>query len=69
MWVILESTQNKNLVEIMQMKVFKMILRVDNQATNLGVLLDLGMATLDIECIKFAIKNWERIKKGTANNL
>ena len=51
------------------MKVFKSILGVHKQATNLGVLLELGRTTLDIECIKFATKNWERIKKGTANNL
>ena len=58
------STQNKNPIEIMQMKGFKAILGVHKQATSLGVLLELGRTPLDIECIKFAIKNWERIKKG-----
>ncbi len=58
-------TQNKNLVEIMQMKVFKQILGVHKQTTNLGVLLELGKHTLDIECIK----NWARINKWNANNL
>ena len=62
-------TQNKNPVEIMQMKVFKQILGVRKQTTNLGVLLELGKHTLDMDCIKFGIKNWERIKKGIANNI
>ena len=35
-------TQNKNPVEIMQMKVFKVILGVHKQDTNSGVLLELG---------------------------
>ena len=29
----------------------------------------LGRETLDIECIKLGIKNWERIRGGNANNL
>ena len=59
--------QHKNPIEIMQMKVFKQILGVHKQTTNSGVLLELGKATLDIECIKFATKNWERIRKGIGN--
>ena len=51
------------------MKVYKQILGVCRQTTNLGVLLELGRVTLDIECIKFGIKNWERIKGGNANKL
>ena len=62
-------THSKNPVEIMQMKVFKQILGVRTQTTNLGVLLELGKCTLDLECIKFGVKNWERIRKGDANSL
>ena len=57
----------KNHIEIMQMKVFKQILGVHKQTTNSGVLLEMGRATLDLECIKYGIKNWERIRKGRAN--
>ena len=39
------------------------------QTTNVGVLLELGRETLDIECIKFVIKIWERIKGGNTNKL
>ena len=59
--------QSRNPIEIMQMKVLKQILGVHKQTTNSGVLLELGKATLDIECIKFATKNWERIRKGIGN--
>ena len=51
------------------MKVLKQILGVQKQTTNLGVLLELGKTTLDLECIKLGVKNWERIKKGNANTL
>ena len=62
-------THNKNPIEIMQMKVLKQILGVRTQSTNLGVLLELGKSALDLECIKFSVKNWERIRKGDANSL
>ena len=45
-------THSKNPVEIMQMKVFKQILGVRTQTTNLGVLLELGKCTLDLEWCK-----------------
>ena len=49
------------------MKVFKQILGVHKQTTNHGVLLELGKTTLNLECIKLGIKNWERIRMGTGN--
>ena len=55
------------IIEIMQMKVFKQILGVHKHTTNSGVFLEMGKATLDLECIKYGIKNWERIRKGRAN--
>ena len=48
----------------MQMKVFKQILGVNKQTTNSGVLLEMGN---DLECVKYGIKSWERIRKGRAN--
>ena len=51
------------------MKVLKQILGVQNQTTNVGVLLELGRTPLDIDCIKLGVKNWERIRKGEANNI
>ena len=59
--------QLRNPIEIMQMKVFKQILGVHKQTTNSGVLLELGRATLELECIKFSTKNWERNRKGMGN--
>ena len=61
-WGCLKLPKKDNPVEIMQMKVYKQILGVNRRATNLGVLLKLGRETLDIECIKLGIKNWERIR-------
>ena len=68
-WGCMKLPKRDNPVEIMQMKVYKQILGVHRQTTNLGVLLELGRGTLDIECIKFGIKNWERIRGGDANKL
>ena len=51
----------------MQMKVFKQILGVHKQTTNYGVFLELGKTTLNLECIKLGIKNWERIRMGSGN--
>ena len=59
--------QSRNPIEIMQMKVFKQILGVHKQTTNHGVLLELGKTTLNLECIKLGIKNWERIRMGSGN--
>ena len=56
-----------NPIEILYMKVLKQILGVQKQTTNVGVLLELGRTPLKIECIRLAVKNWERIKKGDAN--
>ena len=49
------------------MRICKQILGVQRQTTNIGVLLELGRIPLKIYCIKQAVKNWERIKKGNAN--
>ena len=67
-WGCLKLPKN-NPIEVFHMKVLKQILGVQKQTTNLGVLLELGKTTLDLECIKLGVKNWERIKKGNANTL
>ena len=67
-WGCLKFPQN-NPIETFQMKVLKQILGVHKQTTNLGVLLEVGRTTLDLECIKLGIKNWERIRKNNANSL
>ena len=68
-WGCMKLPKKNNPIEIMQMKVYKQILGVRRQTTNVGVLLELGRHTLDYECIKFGIKNWERIREGNANKL
>ena len=67
-WGCLKLPKN-NPIEVFHMKVLKQILGVQKQTTNLGVLLELGKTTIDLECIKLGVKNWERIKKGNANSL
>lgn len=67
-WGCLKLPKN-NPIEVFHMKVLKQILGVQKQTINLGVLLELGKTTLDLECIKLGVKNWERIKKGNANTL
>ena len=67
-WGCLKLPQN-NPIEIFHLKVLKQILGVHKQTTNLGVLLELGRTTLDIDCIKLGVKNWERIRKKNANSL
>ena len=68
-WGCMKLPKKDNPIEIMQMKVYKQILGVHKQATNFGVLLELGRCTLDVECIKSGIKNLERIRGGDANKL
>ena len=51
------------------MGMLKQILGVQKQTTNVGVLLELGRVPIILEAKKFAIKNWERIKKGEGNFL
>ena len=67
-WGCLKLPQS-NPIEILHMKVLKQILGVQKQTANLGVLLELGRTPLDIDCIMLGVKNWERIRKGQANNI
>lgn len=51
------------------MMMCKQILGVQKQTTNIGVLLELGRIPLHLFAIKFAIKNWERIRMGQGNEI
>ena len=57
-----------NPIENLHMMICKQLLGVQKQTTNAGVLLELGRVPLNLFAIKFAIKNWERIKHGHANS-
>ena len=56
-----------NPIENLQMRIFKDLLGVSRQTTNIGVLLELGRTFLDINAVKLSIKNWEGLRKGNAN--
>ena len=58
-----------NPIENLHMMICKQLLGVQKQTTNVGVLLELGRLPLHLYAIKFSIKNWERIKRGQANNV
>ena len=58
-----------NPVENLYMMICKQILGVQKQTTNIGVLLELGRVPLHLDAIKYAVRNWERIKRGQANSL
>ena len=57
-----------NPIENLHMMMCKQLLGVQKQTTNIGVLLELGRVPLNLFATKFAIKNWERIKRGHANS-
>ena len=61
-WGCLKLPKN-NPIETLHMKICKQILGVHRQTTNIGVLLELGRMSLDLEGIKLGVKNWERIRK------
>ena len=60
---------NSNPIDIFYMMMYKQILGVQKQTTNIGVLLELGKTPINLEAIKLAIKNWERIRLSQANEL
>ena len=47
----------------------KQVLGVQKQTTNIGVLVELGRIHLSIWAMKFAVKNWERIRLGRGNKI
>ena len=67
-WGCLKSPKT-NPIETLQIMIFKQILGVQKQTTNIGVLLELGRIPLAAQAKKFAIKNWERIKLKNSNSL
>ena len=58
-----------NPIENLHMMMCKQILGVQKQTTNIGVLLELGRVPLHLYAKKFAIRNWERVKRGQANTI
>ena len=51
------------------MRICKQILGVQKQTTNVGVLLEIGRIPLGIWAAKFSVKNWERIRLGSGNEI
>ena len=62
-WGCLKLPKN-NPIENLHMMMCKQVLGVQKQTTNIGVLLELGRILLGIWALKFAVKNWERIRLG-----
>lgn len=58
-----------NPIEKLYTSICKQILGVQKQTTNVGVLLELGLTPVYLSAIKFSVKNWERIRKGHANEM
>ena len=67
-WGCLKLPKN-NPIENLHMMMCKQVLGVQKQTTNIGVLLELGRIPLGIWALKFAVKNWERIRLGHANKI
>ena len=58
-----------NPIETLDMMMYKTLLGVHKNTTNMGVLLELGRVPIQLHAIKFSVKNWERIRKKEANEL
>ena len=67
-WGCLKLPKN-NPIENLHMMMCKQILGVQKQTTNLGVLLELGRTPLSLCAAKFFVKNWERIRLGSGNEI
>ena len=68
-WGCLQLPKTNNPIETLTVKIYKEILGVKKQTVNMGVLLEIGRTTLDYDCIKLGVKNWERIRKKNANKI
>ena len=67
-WGCLKLPKNDP-IENLHMRMYKQILGVKTQTTNIGVLLELGRVPLTLWAKKFAVKNWERIRLGSGNEV
>ena len=67
-WGCLKPPKN-NPIELFYNMFNKQILGVHKKTTTIGVLLELGKTPIQQLAIKFAIKNWERIKEKGGNDL
>ena len=61
-WGCLNPPKN-NPIELFYNMFNKQLLGVHKRTTNNGVLMELGKTPIQFLAIKFAIKNWERIKE------
>ena len=67
-WGCLKLPKNNPIVNL-HMMMCKQILGVQKQTTNVGVLLETGRIPLSIWAAKFSVKNWERIRLGSGNEI
>lgn len=67
-WGCMKLPKN-NPIENLHMSICKQLLGVQKNTVNVGVLLELGRVPLSLYAIKYAIKNWERIRNNRANCL
>ena len=67
-WGCLKPPKN-NPIELFYNMFNRQILGVHKKTTTIGVLLELGKTPIQQLAIKFAIKNWERIKEKGGNDL
>lgn len=64
-----EMLPSRNLIDLVHMKFLKQLLGVQNQTSNIGVLLETGRVPLLIYAIKNSIKNWSRIDQSNECNI
>ena len=67
-WGCLNAPKS-NPVDTLHHMVCRQLLRVGKYTANIGVLLELGRVPLHISAVKLSVKNWERIRKGLANEV
>ena len=67
-WGCLKMPSN-NPVEKLLLTIYKQLLGVQKQTSEIGVLLELGTVPLMLFAKKLALKNWERMKMGKGNSI
>ncbi len=67
-WGCLKMPQS-NPVQKLLLTIYRQLLGVQKQTSEVGVLLELGTVPLSLYATKLAVKNWERIRKGRGNSI
>ena len=67
-WGCLKMPQ-PNPVQKLLLTIYRQLLGVQKQTSEVGVLLELGTVPLSLYATKLAVKNWERIRKGRGNSI